>query len=147
MVSYKDLKSLFEMTLEWEKQLSDFYDVAEYALKKKETQLTIVLLKENHENNLKILREIDVESFGKDEWLKYVPDYSVKDLIPIGKITRKSNPDEIIDSILEYEERIKDFYSFVAQKIVSRDEKELFESLVSFKNAQIVRIKQLLEFL
>ena len=147
MIGYKDLRSLLNLIVEWEKKLADFYDVAEYALRKKESLITVKILKENHDNNMKVLESIDVEEFGNDEWIKYTPDFNVHDIMPIGKISRDASPDEIIHSILEFEEKVKEYYEKIADKIITSQEKDLFDSLVSFKNTQIVRIKQLLEFI
>jgi len=147
MPGYKGLKSLLKTIVAWEKKLTDFYDVAEYALEKEISKVTVRILRDNHTSNVRILQDIRVEDFGKDEWIQYVPDYNVRDLLPIDKITRDSTPHEIIYSILEYEEKIMGLYSRIAEKTVKTEERELFDSLVVFKNAQIVRIKQLLEFL
>ena len=75
-----------------------------------------------------------------------MPDYNIKDMLPIGKITRESSPSDIINKICECEERFKSFYSTISEKIITREEKELFESLVTFKSSQIIRIKQLKDY-
>ena len=41
------------------------------------------------------------------------------------------------------EGRLRDFYAHIAEKLVSRDQKELFESLVTFKDEQIVELRRL----
>ncbi len=145
MVSFKDLKTLLEIIIDWENKLTDFYDVAEIALREKESKKIIAYLRENHVNNLKIIRDINLEEYGKDEWVKYAPDYRVKDLIPIGKIKRDSSPKEIFKNILEYEEKIKAFYSSISEKIISRETKELFDSLVKLKDKQVFILKSFLE--
>ena len=145
MVSFKDLKTLLEIIIDWENKLTDFYDVAEIALREKESKKIIAYLRENHVNNLKIIRDINLEEYGKDEWVKYAPDYRVKDLIPIGKIKRDSSPKEIFKNILEYEEKIKAFYFSISEKIISREAKELFDSLVKLKDKQVFILKSFLE--
>ena len=145
MVSFKDLKTLLEIIIDWENKLTDFYDVAEIALREKESKKILAFLRENHVTNLKIIKDINLEEYGKDEWIKYAPDYRVKDLIPIGKIKRDSSPKEIFKNILEYEEKIKAFYSSISEKIISREAKELFDSLVKLKNRQIFELRSFLE--
>ncbi len=145
MVSFKDLKTLLEIIIDWENKLTDFYDVAEIALREKESKKILAFLRENHVTNLKIIKDINLEEYGKDEWIKYAPDYRVKDLIPIGKIKRDSSPKEIFKNILEYEEKIKAFYFSISEKIISREAKELFDSLVKLKDKQVFILKSFLE--
>ncbi len=145
MVSFKDLQTLLDIIIDWENKLTDFYDVAEIALREKESKKTLAFLRENHVNNLKIISDIHIEEYGKDEWIKYAPDYRVKDLIPIGKIKRDSSPKEIFKNILEYEEKIKAFYFSISEKIISRETKELFDSLVKLKDKQVFILKSFLE--
>ena len=148
MVVFKDLKSLMDIVMKWENDLKDFYDVAEIALKRNRKSMAIVsLLKEDHISNFNIIKDIRVENFGKDEWIKYVPDHRAKDLIPIRKINKGSTPKEILTHILDYEEKIRDFYSSISKKIITRDEKELFDSLVKFKDRQILIIKKNMDYI
>ena len=58
------------MTIEWKNKLMDFYDVAEFALREKESKKILAFLRENHINNLKIIRDIHLEKFGKNERIK-----------------------------------------------------------------------------
>lgn len=146
MVVFQDLNSLLEIIIKWENKLKDFYDVAEIALKSKESKNVIVVLRENHVNNLQIIKDIHVEDYGKNEIIRNVPDYHDKELIPIGKIKRYSTPKDIVKYILEYEEKLREFYASISENIITRNQKELFDSLVIFKGRQIFEIKQLMEF-
>lgn len=147
MGSYKDLKSIMKDINAMEIGLKDFYDVAELAMKDNKSKDTIRLLRSKHTDNLKIINEIDIDEYGEDEWIKYVPEFNVKLVLPIGKIRRDSPPSEICKYILEYEEKIKGFYSSVSKKIIERDEKDLFDSLATFKDKQIWEIKQLVDYI
>ena len=64
MVYFKDLKTLLDIIIEWENKLTDFYDVAEIALREKESKNILAFLRENHVNNLKIIRDIHIEELG-----------------------------------------------------------------------------------
>ena len=147
MVVFQDLNSLLEIIIKWEIKLKDFYDVAEIALKSKESKNVIVVLRENHVNNLQIIKDIHVEDYGKNEIIRNVPDYHDKELIPIGKIKRDSTPKDIIKNIFEYESKLKEFYAKISENIITRNQKELFNSFVMFKERQIFEIKQFMEFL
>ncbi|MFC1541215.1 hypothetical protein ACFL50_02060 [Candidatus Latescibacterota bacterium] len=57
------------------KQLTDFYDVAEIALKDEESIKMLAFIRGNHDKIMQILRDTHIEDYGKDEWIKYVPDY------------------------------------------------------------------------
>ena len=145
MSAYQDLKKCFEMIIHLENCLKDFYDVAEIALRNKESKVLIELLRKKHVDNLQILKNIHVEDYGNIEWVKYSPECNVKNLIPIGKIKRESPPGEIIEHILECEEKIKNFYNEISNKVISRDVKDLFDSLTIFKERQIIEIKKFME--
>ena len=147
MLVFQYLNSLLETIINWENQLKDFYDVAEIALRSKESKNVIVILRENHVNNLQIIKGIHVEDFGKNEIIKYAPDYHDKELIPIGKIKRDSTPKDIYKNILEYESKLREFYAKISENIITRNQKELFNSFVMFKERQIFEIKQFMEFL
>ncbi len=67
------------------------------------------------------------------------PDFNVKYLLPIEKIKKESTSKEIIKYVLEFEEKIKGFYSSISEIIITRNQKELFNSLAIFKERQIFR--------
>ena len=145
MVVFRDLKGLMEVIIIWEDKLTDYYDAAEKIIENKQFKQVIALLREKHLNNLLIIKEIHVEDYGKDEWIQITPDCNVKDLLPVDEIKKDSTSQEIIDHVLEFEEKMMDFYSCISKMIISRDEKELFDSLVKFKERQILNIKRFTE--
>ncbi len=147
MVVFQDLKSLLKIIIRWENKLKDFYDVAEIALRSKESKNVIVLLRKNHVNNLQIIQDTHLKDYGKNEIIRNVPDYHDRELIPIGKIKRDSSPKDIVKYILEYEEKLREFYAKISENIITRNQKDLFDSLVTFKKRQIFEIKQFIEFL
>ena len=46
---------------------------------------------------------------------------------------------------MDYEQKLKDTYSSIAANLVSRTQKELFESLAQFKQEQSEEVRQLME--
>jgi hypothetical protein len=143
MIAFKSLSEILKTMLGWENKLKDFYDVAEYALQNEKSKKTVQTLRERHVNKLEILRGVDPSSHGKTEWVRYAPSYQEEDLIPVGKIRRDAEPDEIFEHLLDYESKLKSIYSSVANNLISRTQKELFESLVLFKEEQIEEIRHL----
>jgi len=142
MVVFRDLKGLMDIIISWEKKLSEFYETSEAVVSTERCRQIIGMLKTNHDKNLGIIEDLRVENFGKDEWVQITPDINVKKLLPTECITCDSTPQEITHYVLEFEIQLKDFYSSIADRIVTREEKELFESLVMFKDHQIMKIKQ-----
>lgn len=103
MIAFKSLSEILKTMLGWENKLKDFYDVAEYALQNEKSKKAVQTLRERHENKLVILRGVDPSNHGKTEWVRYAPSYKEEDLIPIGKIHRDAEPEEIFEHLLDYE--------------------------------------------
>jgi hypothetical protein len=140
VIAFKNLKEILERTVKWEKKLKDFYDVAEFALSNKESKQVVVLLRENLLNRLDILKKINLDDYGKTEWIRYAPDYKDDELIPVKTISRDADPLMIFTQILEYEQKLREFYKTISEKLVVLKQKDLFESLVKFKDEQIFEI-------
>jgi hypothetical protein len=143
MIAFKSLSEILKTMLGWENKLKDFYDVAEYALQNEKSKKAVQTLRERHENKLEILQRVDPASHGKTEWVRYAPSYKEEELIPIGKIHRDAEPEEIFEHLLDYEEKLKNVYASIANSLITRSQKELFESLVLFKEEQIEEIRHL----
>ena len=144
MIAFQDLKAVLKTSIGWERKLKDFYDVAEYALKSQESRQIIAILRDKLAAKLEILENINLDRHGKTAWIQFAPDYKDEDLIPIQQIGRNSAPREIISQILETETRLKDFYASICSDLISRSQKEVFDSLVKFKENQISEIDNLL---
>jgi len=134
-----------DLTIKWEKKLKDFYDVAEFALRNDESKRVVALLRENLVTRLEIIKNINLNDYGKNEWVQYAPDYKDDELIPIKTITRDADPKDIFTQILEYEKKLQSFYEAIAKKLVVAKQKELFESLALFKDEQIFEINKFLD--
>ena len=145
MVVFRDLKGILKAAVQWENKLTDYYSAAEDAVKDKECFCIVDILKRHHANNLRIVRDIRVEDYGRDEWIQSTPDCNVNFLLPIEEINEESTFEEIMGHVLEFEKKMKGFYASVSGKIITREEKELFDSLVQFKEGQILEIKRFLE--
>jgi NADH:ubiquinone oxidoreductase subunit C len=144
MIAFKNLEEILETTIKWEQALKDFYDVAEIALKDRESKRVVTLLKEKLLENLSVLQNIDISKFGRTEWIRYASDYRKDELIPL-ELSRGSPPRKLLEKILEYEEKLKSFYQTISVKLIARDQKELFESLATYKEEQMLAVRRLLE--
>jgi rubrerythrin len=145
VIAFKDLKDILKISIKWEQNLKNFYDVAEFALQKKESKKVLAMLKENLLKRLEILKNINIENYGKTSWVRYAADYKDDELIPIHSISRDASPQEIFTQILNFETKMKDFYSTIFSKLVPSKQRELFESLVKFKEEQIYEINNFMK--
>lgn len=143
MIAFKDLADIHKITLQWESKLKDFYDVAEFALKSHESKRLVAVLRDRLVEKLEVLRNVDLKSFGRTEWVRYAAGYRDEELIPVGKIHREAAPAAIFAHLLDYEEKLRGTYASIASNLVSRTQKELFESLARFKAEQIEEIRRL----
>lgn len=141
MISFKKLKDILATSVEWEQQMKDLYDVAAIGLEEKKAKELLSFLKENHSRNLDIIKNLDVNDFGPDEWVKFTADFSVLSQIPQHQITRESTAEEIFSRVRTYEESLRSFYQRVSEHTVSESETELFESLALMKNIQLDSIR------
>ena len=137
MASYTDLKELITKATLWEKQLKDLYDVAELGLQDKESKKLASLLRDKLVQKLEVLEHIDVDKFGKTEWMKFAPDYREEDIIPRKAITKDSSPQEVLNQLLTFEQRMKDFYVKIFDALNNESHKDLLNSLVTFKDEQV----------
>ena len=144
MLAFADLKDVLKTSVRWEKKLEDFYDVAEFALKSEQSKKAVELLKQHQTERRQVLENVDPERFGKSEWIQFARAYRDDELIPVRDINRDSTPEQILQQILSFEEKLREFYTSVRDRVVNRNQQELFASLVTFKENQIEDIRRLL---
>jgi hypothetical protein len=143
MIAFKNLKEILSITLQWEQSLKDFYDVAEFALKSEASKKAVRLLRAKLEEKLVVLRGVRTEDFGKTEWIRFTLDYKPEELTPT--IGRAAAAGEIFRHLVDFQEKLAGVYSRIAETIVSRGQKELFESLARFKEEQGAEVRRLQE--
>ncbi len=141
MIAFKDLEDILKLAIKWENKLKDFYDVAEFALTDNESKRVAANLRGNLLKNLTILEHINIGDYGTTSWVRYASGHREEELIPVNRITRESKPEEIFHQILDYQSKLKDFYSTILSKLISAKQRELFESLVKFQEEQIFETK------
>jgi len=86
---------------------------------------------------------VKAEDFGRTEWIRFTLDYKPEDLIP--KLGRGAAAEEIFRHLVEFQGKLAGVYARIAETIVSRGQKELFESLARFKNEQGAEVHRLQE--
>jgi hypothetical protein len=143
MIAFKNLKEILRITLQWESSLKDFYDVAEFALKSEASKKAVRLLRARLEEKLAVLRGVRPEDFGKAEWIRFTLDYKPEELTP--KLSRASAAEQIFRHLVDFQGKLGGVYARIADTVVSRGQKELFESLARFKEEQGAEVRRLQE--
>ena len=143
MIAFKDASEIIRFALRLEHKLKDFYDVAEVALRSVESRRMVAVLRERLEEKLAALTAVDLRRFGRGEFMKVVPALSEDEIVPRQAIGRDASPAQIVDGMLASEERLRRFYAEIAERLVAREQKDLFNSLVAFKDAQLADLRQL----
>ncbi len=133
MRTFRDLDQIFKMTLKWEQEIMDLYEIAAYGLKNEQSKELINCLKKNQHAHLEILNNMDLKDYGSIEFVQFSFGLHVEDEIPVHKISKDTPPLDIFRNVIKYEEKLKDFYTKVSVKLVSDSQTELFESLAQFK--------------
>lgn len=141
MVTYKNLQDILQLSVTWERKLNDLYDVAQLGLKNEESRKLVAFLKERQDANIDVIEGIDVEKFGPSEFVHFAEDYREEDLIPNQEFHHNSTPEEIVDLILRYEEKLENFYGMIAEHAGSTSQQDLFDSLKRLKEGQTDRIR------
>jgi hypothetical protein len=141
MIAFKNLKEILSITLRWESSLKDFYDVAEFALKSEASKKAVRLLRSRLEEKLAVLRGVRAEDYGKAEWIRFTLDYKPEELAPT--LNRSSSAEEIFRHLVDFQGKLAGVYARIAETIVSRGQKELFESLARFKEEQGAEVRRL----
>src|SRR3972149_3662349 len=144
MLAYRNVKDIVQKAIQWESQLKGFYEVAEVALRNPVSRDLVMGLRQGLEERLRILEGLNVERHGAPEWMQFAPGVGMEELIRKNTVTRDSTPVEILASIVVCDEALQGFYRTVADLLVSRSLKELFESLVVFKTQQIESVRALM---
>ena len=139
---YNDLKDILAKSTAWEQELRDLLDVTALALRDEKCKNIAQFLKDDLEKNLAVIKRINPADFGSSEWIKFPDEYKTEDLVPKKSLTRESTKEEVCKIILEYEEKLRDFYDSLRQTAAFSGHKDLFHSLYQFKIRQIIEIKK-----
>ena len=141
MQTFQDLDQIFKMTLKWEQEIKDLYDIAGYGVKNEQSKELVRFLKQNQQEHLEVLKNLKLKDHGPIEWVQFADDNNAQSEIPVRTIGKNTSPQEIFRNVLKYEVKLKDFYMKVAKALVSESQTDLFESLSQFTENQIERIR------
>jgi rubrerythrin len=145
MKTFRDLDQIFKMTVKWEQEIKDLYDIAAYGVKNEQSKELVNFLKKNQQTHMKILNNLNLKDYGSVEWVQFAKDSHVKDEIPVHAISKNTPPLEIFENVIKYEEKLKKFYAKIAGALASESQTELFESLAQFKENQVEYIRNFIK--
>ncbi len=145
MKTFRDLDQIFGMTLKWEQEIMDLYEIAAYGVKNEQSREFINFLKKNQRAHLEILNKINLRDYGSIEFVQFSFGLHVADEIPVHKINKDTPPLEIFRNVIKYEEKLRDFYLKVSAALVSDSQTELFESLAQFKENLVEHINNFIK--
>ena len=137
MQTFRDLDQIFKMTINWEQEIKDLYDIAVYGVKNEQSKELVNFLKQNQQKHMEVLNNLNLNDYGPIEWVQFAEDSHTEAEIPVHTIGKNTPPLEIFRNVIRYEEKLKNFYAKVAVELVSESQTELFESLAQFKENQV----------
>lgn len=139
------LDQILELIIKWEKRLDDFYDIMEEYLTSVRSRKTAALLQERQRKVIDALEKINIADYKNTEYIKNIPDNHSEELIPHFEINADSSPAEIFQTVLEYEQRLEQYYTHLKDILVYTKSKELLDMLLQFKMGQIKEIKGMMD--
>jgi hypothetical protein len=144
MKAYNDVNELVQRAVSWEQKLKDLYDVAELGVKDAEAKKIVAMLRDKVAEKLEVLKHVNAAKYGKPEWIQFPPRFSEKGMLPKKAVTRDSKPMDIFNQLLIFEGKLKDFYASILGQLKTENQKDLFQSLVTFKEEQIHEIERIM---
>ena len=145
MKTFRDLDQIFKMTVKWEQEIKDLYDIAAYGVKNEQSKDLVDFLKKNQQAHMGILNNLNLKDYGSVEYVQFAKDSHVEDEIPVHTINKDTPPLEIFRNVIKYEEKLKNFYTKIAGALVSENQTELFESLAQSKENQVEYINNFIK--
>lgn len=143
MVGY-DFDVILELIIKWEQRLDSFYDMMEEYLTNEHSRKTTLILQERQKKTIEVLGGVTIKDYINTEFVKDVPDCHNEDLVPHFEIAANSSPKEVFKTILGYEEKLEEYYTHLKGILVHIKSKELIDTLLQFKIAQIKEINELM---
>ncbi len=139
------LEEILDLIKRWEKGLLYFYRLLYRGLKNPRSKKIVQMLRKQQGTTVHFLEHIDLNDYKHAEFIKNIPDFHKDDIIPHFVITPEAKPEDIFERILNFEEKLKDYYGHLKDVAVFQKSKELFEMLIQFKLGQIKEIKSYMD--
>ncbi len=141
-MAYNNLKDILSRSALWEQELKDLLDVSAMALRDEQCKKILRFLADDLAKNLSVIKNINPDEFDSAEWVKFPDRYQTGELVPKKALSREAGKEDVFKLILEYEEKLRDFYDGIERTATYAGHKNLFHSLYQFKVRQIIEIKK-----
>lgn len=139
------LDEVLKLIVGWEQKMDTFYGLMEKNLKNERSQKAAAVLRKEQRKTLDVLEAIDTSSYKNVEMVKNLPDYHSEEVLPHYDISENSSPMDVFQTILNYEEKLEEYYVHLKSVLVYEKSKDLLDMLINFKMGQIKEIKALMD--
>ena len=90
MQTFRDLDQIFKMTINWEQEIKDLYDIAVYGVKNEQSKELVNFLKQNQQKHMKVLNNLNLNDYGPIEWVQFAEDSHTEAEIPVHTIGKNT---------------------------------------------------------
>ncbi len=139
------LDQILRTIIGWEKRLLVCYENMEQTMHDVRSKGIVVTLKERQIKHLKVFDSINMDEYKDSEFIKNLPEYTIKENYCQCEISNEASGEEIMYKVLMYEEEIEKYYKHLRDVLVYTQSKDLFDMLIQFKMGQIKEIKALMD--
>jgi hypothetical protein len=144
-MAFHTMEDVLKKILIWEEKLIDFYRSLKPRLKNERTRKIVDALKQRQEKTINIVKQIKPQDYKLTEFMKYLPSDMKGDVLPRLDQVENITPEELFSDILEYEEKMEEYFNRLKNIAVYPKSKDLVAMLIQFKLEQIKEIKALMD--
>lgn len=128
-----------------EEKLSVFYLKAADRLRDHRSREVVELLQAEQDKVLETLSGMNLKAYKDAEFVKNPPEVSNVEFIIDVRAIVKDSPGQILARILNFEDKLKEYYTHVRNVLAFDKDRELMDMLIQMKLNQIKRIKSYID--
>lgn len=128
-----------------EEKLNVFYLKMAERLRDHRSRQIVELLQAEQDKTLETLSGMNLKAYKDAEFIKNPPDLKEDELIGDMRGIVKDSPDQILTRILNFEDKLKEYYTHVRNVLAFDKDRELMDMLIQMKLNQIKRIKSYID--
>ncbi len=128
-----------------EEKLSVFYLKAIERLRDHRSREVVELLQAEQDKVLETLSGMNLKAYKDAEFVKNPPEVSNVEFIIDVRAIVKDSPGQILARILNFEDKLKEYYTHVRNVLAFDKDRELMDMLIQMKLNQIKRIKSYID--
>lgn len=128
-----------------EEKLSVFYLKAAERFRDHRSREVVELLQAEQDKVLETLSGMNLKAYKDAEFVKNPPEVSDVEFIIDVRAIVKDSPGQILARILNFEDKLKEYYTHVRNVLAFDKDRELMDMLIQMKLNQIKRIKSYID--